>query len=235
MSDAPQPSVPPVPDSGAAPTPPAPVAGTPAPRYGEFAPVEQTPAAPAPPAYPGTASAAPVGYPHAAQSPTGYPQSTPQQQGYSQQGYPQPGYPQPAYAQQGPVYGQPGFGQTPIKRRRTWDVVLTIILLVLGLGGMLLGVLYGVIFSSPELIDDAFRQQGLDGFNGSVGATPLVLILSHVVLYLAAVGVSILLLIKKKIAFYVPLIAGVVAAIVFWAALVSLMLTDPAFSTMYGV
>jgi hypothetical protein len=259
MSDAPPPSVPPTPDPGQQATPAVPpVEGSPAPRYGEFAPVEsaQTPAAAAPGQpvmYSGTttpgapaagydAASAPAqqnpGYPAAGypQAQSGYPQQQgyPQQPGYSQPGYPQQGYPQAAYPQTAPVYGQPGFGSTPAPKRRTWDVVLTIILLVLGLGGTLLGVLYGIIFSSPELIDDAFRQQGLGGFDGEVGATPLVLIVSHVVLYLVAAGLSILLLVKKKIAFYIPLIAGVVAAVIFWAALIMLMLSDPDFAATYG-
>jgi hypothetical protein len=255
MSDAPTPSVPsvPEPDQSGQPVAPAvppvpPVEGTPAPRYGEFAPVEpaQAPAAAAPGQpvmYSG--NAAPVapqtgypGSPSAPQSAAGYPGVAQPQQGYPQQaqpGYPQQGYPQQAYPQQAqPVYGQPGFGSTPVAKRRTWDVVLTIILLVLGLGGTLLGVLYGIIFSSPELIDDAFRQQGLGGFDGEIGATPLVLIVSHVVLYLLAAGLSILLLVKKKIAFYIPLIAGVVAAIIFWSALVMLMMTDPDFVSTYA-
>lgn len=264
MSDAPPPSVPPTPDPGQQATPAVPpVEGSPAPRFGEFAPVEsaQTPAAAAPGQpvmYSGTttpgapaagydAPSAPAqqnpGYPAAGypQAQSGYPQQQgyPQQPSYSQpghpqQGYPQQGYPQAAYPQVAPVYGQPGFGSTPAPKRRTWDVVLTIILLVLGLGGTLLGVLYGIIFSSPELIDDAFRQQGLGGFDGEVGATPLVLIVSHVVLYLVAAGLSILLLVKKKIAFYIPLIAGVVAAVIFWAALIMLMLSDPDFAATYG-
>lgn len=262
MSDAPTPFVPSVPESGqpGQPVVPAvppvpPVEGTPAPRYGEFAPVESAPvgsadvgstpvgSAPAAPAPVAAAAGQPAMYsgtaaPVAPQA--GYPQQG-YTQGYAQQGYAQgypqqaqPGYPQPGYAQAGPVYGQPGFGSTPGPKRRTWDVVLTIILLVLGLGGTLLGVLYGIIFSSPELIDDAFRQQGLGGFDGEVGATPLVLIVSHVVLYLVAAGLSILLLVKKKIAFYIPLIAGVVAAVIFWAALIMLMLSDPDFAGTYG-
>jgi hypothetical protein len=188
-----------------------------------------------PTGYPASASAPQpaAGYPSVAQPQQGYPQQT--QPGYPQPGYPQQGYPQQAYPQQAqPVYGQPGFGSAPVAKRRTWDVVLTIILLVLGLGGTLLGVLYGIIFSSHELVDDAFRQQGLGGFDGEIGATPLVLIVSHVVLYLLAAGLSILLLVKKKIAFYVPLIAGVVAAVIFWTALIMLMMTDPSFVSTYA-
>ncbi|RQP11972.1 MAG: hypothetical protein EAS51_04130 [Microbacteriaceae bacterium] len=255
MSEPSQPPVPPVePAAGSVPpvepaAPAAPVAGIPAPRYGEFAPVEAPPAAaqPAAPEAPQGIPAAPgqpVMYSGTAAPQQGYPQPAyPQQQQYPQPGYPQqqyaqpaypaPGYAQPVYGQ--PVYGQPGFAGAPAPRRRTWDVVLTIILLVLGLGGMLLGVLYGVLFSSPELLDEGFREQGLGGFDGEVGAAPLVLIASHVVLYLVALGVSILLLVKKKIAFYVPLVAGVVAAIVFWGSIIAVMASDPDFARMSGL
>ncbi len=229
MSEPNSPSVPPVP------TPE--TESRPAPRFGEFAPVE--PNASAEPAQP----VAPAGVPPAPAVPAppaaGHPLGDAQQTGYPQQGYAQPGYPQAGYPQAAqpqaypqpgygqPVYGQPGFGAPVAPKRRTWDVVLTIALLVLGLGGALLGAFYGVLFSDPTLLDEAFRQQGFNGFHGEVGAAPLILILSHVVLYLLAVGLSILLLVKRKIAFYVPLSAGVLAAIIFWGTLMALVMSDP--------
>jgi hypothetical protein len=130
--------------------------------------------------------------------------------------------------------GAPAYG-TPVRRRRTWDVVLTIILLVVGLFGMIIGLVYASIFADPTLVrqvfDEAFRQYGLGSWNGSVGAAPTVIAVSHIVLYLVALGVGILLLVTKRIAFWVPLAAGVVAAIVFWAALYSVVLSDPALLT----
>lgn len=279
MSEPTTPPVPPAQEPGqqaAQTAAPATAEGVPAPRYGEFAPVEPStdaaPASPAAPATPDGASgiaAAPgqpatyaggagtvapgypqqqypggpqTGYPqqgHPQQHPQpgypqqGYPQQGYPQQGYPQQGYPQGGYPQPGYAQ--PVYGQPGFAGAPVPKRRTWDVVLTIVFLVLGLGGMLLGVLYGVLFSSPELLSEGFQQQGLGEFNGEVGAAPAILIASHVVLYLIAVGLSILLLVKKKVAFYVPLIAGVLAAVIFWVAIFMVIASDPDFASTAGL
>lgn len=246
MSEPNSPAIPPVPTT--------PEAGQPAPKYGEFAPVEPA-AAPVPPAAPAAPAAAP-GYPAASAYPAApeapaqpaYGQQQPyaQQQPYGQQpqygqqpAYGQPAYQQPAYGQQPgygqPVYGQPGFGAAPAApRRRTWDVVLTIILLVLGLGGLSLGVLYGVIFSSPELLDQVFQQQGLGGFDGEIGYGPTIIIVSHVVLYLLALGLSILLLVKRKVAFYVPLSAGVIAAIIFWGALIAIMMSDPDFMSVYG-
>ena len=142
----------------------------------------------------------------------------------------------PAYA--APAYGTPGAGAAypaAPKRRRTWDLVLTIILLIVGLFGMGIGLIYAAIFSDPALVQDvfdqAYGQSGLGGWNGSVGAAPAVIAVSHIVLYLAAAGVSILLLIKNKIAFWVPLAAGVIAAIVFWGSLFAIVLSDPGMMT----
>lgn len=249
MSEPNSPAVPPVPST--------PEGAQPAPRYGEFAPVENgapaAPVAPEAPVAPASAAApdAPASppapsYPAAPAAPApvygqqpGYGQqpafgqpATGQQAAYGQPAFGQPGFGQPAYGQ--PVYGQPGFATQAPPRRRTWDIVLTIVLLVLGLGGMSLGVLYGVIFSSPELLDQVFQQQGLGGFDGEIGYGPTVLIISHVVLYLLALGLSILLLVKRKVAFYVPLSAGVLAAIIFWGALFAIMMSDPDFMSVYG-
>jgi hypothetical protein len=132
-----------------------------------------------------------------------------------------------------PAYGTPVYGAAvqPVKRRRVWDLVLTIVLLVLGLFGMGIGLIYAAIFSDPVLLQDVFDQAygdaGLGSWNGSVGAAPAIIAVSHIVLYLIALGVSIVLLIKNKIAFWVPLSAGVIAAIVFWGALMAIMFSDP--------
>jgi hypothetical protein len=128
----------------------------------------------------------------------------------------------------GQPYGAASYPPQPGARpRKVWDLVLTSILLVVGLFGMLIGVSYGVVFADPELIDEAFQQQGLGGFNGEVGAASTVLILSHVILYLLAVGGAIPLLITKHVAFWVPLAAGVIAAIIFWVTVIAVVASDP--------
>jgi hypothetical protein len=147
--------------------------------------------------------------------------------------------PPPTYGERVPDYtAAPAYGQQtslpPVKRRRTWDMVLTVILLVVGFFGMLIGLFYAWAFSDPVLLNEAMGQGGLGGFNGTIGAGPAIIAVSHIALYLVALGVSILLLVKNKIAFWVPLSAGVIAAFIFWGALVSILLSDPDFmANMY--
>lgn len=135
-----------------------------------------------------------------------------------------------------PAYAAPAYG-APVapggRRRRMWDVVLTVILLVVGFFGMLIGLFYAAIFSDPTLLDEAMAEGGLGGFNGEIGAGPTIIAVSHVVLYLVAAGVGILLLVTRRIAFWVPLTAGVLAAIVFWGTLMGILLSDPQLISNY--
>lgn len=116
------------------------------------------------------------------------------------------------------------------RKRRTWDTVLTIILLVLALFGMLAGVGYALIFSNQQLLSEAVSQAGYGDFSGSAGAAPAVLAISHIVLFLLALGLSIPLLARGRIVvFWIPLVIGVIAAVFFWGALVSVFASDPTF------
>lgn len=200
------PTAPPAPPQ-APPAPP--VAPEPArpdvPKYGEYAPVDATNPYGVP-GYTATPAAAP-----AAATPTA----------------PAP----PPYA--GPAYA--ASYAPPVRRRRTWDVVLTSILLVLGLFGMLAGLGYAAIFATPDLLDQTMASAGYGGFAGNVGAAPAVLLISHIALYLLALGLSIPLLIRGKVVvFWIPLTIGVVAAIIFWATVFSVILSDPSFMSKYG-
>jgi hypothetical protein len=131
----------------------------------------------------------------------------------------------PAYGERvpaaAPVSGVPVYGApvaAPGRRRRTWDLVLTVILLVVGFFGMLFGILAGAAFTDPafaEAFEQGLSQQGISG-SVDFGGFATIVIVSHVLLYLVALGVSIPLLVTKRIAFWVPLAAGVIAAIVFW-------------------
>lgn len=150
---------------------------------------------------------------------------------YAPEGYVPPQPVAPTAAPQG--YGETAVTPPPApvapgaRVRKTWDLVLTCILLVLGLFGMLIGVVYGLLFTDTQLLSDALAQQGYPGFSGDAGAAPAVLIISHIALYLLAVGISIPMLLQRRIAFWVPLTIGVIAAIVFWSTLTGVLLSDP--------
>ena len=66
----------------------------------------------------------------------------------------------PAYG--APTYGAPAYAP-PVRKRRTWDVVLTSILLVLALFGTAAALGYAAIFSSPDLLDQTMQSQGFGG------------------------------------------------------------------------
>ncbi|MEO6115437.1 MAG: DUF6264 family protein, partial [Pseudolysinimonas sp.] len=214
-SDPSRPFDPPVPPTA----PPAPPVAPPAPpvapepqrpdvpQYGEYAAVD--PSNPyGVPGYPAASAAAPV----APTAPAVPPYGTP--------AYGTPGYGAPAYA-------------PPVRKRRTWDVVLTCILLVLGLIGMSLGLLYAWAFSNPDILSGALAQQGLTG-NLTPGAAPAVIAISHIVLYFLAVGLSIFLMIRGKVVvFWIPLVIGVVAAIIFWVSLGIVISSDSTLLNSY--
>ena len=207
-SDPSRPMDPPVPPTA----PPAPPQAPPAP------PVAPEPARPEVPKY---GEYAPVD----ASNPYGVP-------GYAAAPAAPPAAPAP------PAYGGPAYPAAyapPVRKRRTWDVVLTSILLVVGFFGMLAGLGYAAIFATPDLLDQTMASAGYSGFSGNIGAAPAVLLISHIALYLLALGLSIPLLIRGKVVvFWIPLAIGVVAAVIFWATVFSVILSDPSFMSKYG-
>lgn len=173
----------------------------PVPRYGEYAPTGHVPPVHA------TAPAAPA-------NPYGVP------------GYAAPARPANAY---GPAPTAPTNAPF-VRARRTWDLVLTIILLVLGLFGMGIALLYAAIL--PSIVQQLFTQEHLGTFSGSTSGASLAIAVSHIVLYLVAAGISIPLLLRHRVAFWIPLVTGVVAFFLFWGIIVSTVLGDPGASRL---
>ncbi|HEU0205236.1 MAG TPA: DUF6264 family protein [Pseudolysinimonas sp.] len=131
-----------------------------------------------------------------------------------------------------PTSAAPGYAP-PVRTRRTWDVVLTSIVLVLGLVGMSLGLLYAWAFSNPEILRGALAKQGLTG-DLKPGVAPAVIAISHIVLYLLALGLSIPLMIRGRVVvFWIPLVIGVVAAIIFWVSLGIVIASDSTLLNSY--
>jgi len=200
------PTAPPAPPQAPPAPPAAPEPARPeVPKYGEYAPADATNPYGVP------------GYPAAASAPAAPADAAPADAA-------------PVYG--APTYAAPGYAP-PVRTRRTWDVVLTSILLVLGLIGMSLGLLYAWAFTNPEILRGALAQQGLTG-DLKPGIAPAVIAVSHIVLYLLALGLSIPLMIRgKAVVFWIPLVIGVVAAVIFWISLGIVVSSDSTLLNSY--
>ncbi len=125
---------------------------------------------------------------------------------------------------QHPYYAQQP-GRQPL---RTADLIVSVILLAVGLFGALTGVNAGVRLD--YLMQVEYTQFGLDEYVrvGPFVAVQAVIIVSHLLLFVIAVPITITLIRKRRIAFWVPLTAGAIAAIIFWVAMSVLIFSDSA-------
>ena len=140
-----------------------------------------------------------------------------------------PGYVLPTAPPPAPESGAPSYyaAPRPDRKPKPADVVVTSVLLALGLLGMFFGLLASVGLG-PGLSKQAAQYDVTYHQPANLGALTAVIAISHVVLFLAALGISIPLLVKRRLAFWVPLVAGVIAAIIFWVVLFMLVFSDQA-------
>jgi hypothetical protein len=140
-----------------------------------------------------------------------------------------PGYVSPVVSPVAAETGAPTYYLAPpvARKSRPADVAITSVLLALGLIGMFVGTSSALVLKDA-LTSEATKYGVIYDAPANLGALGAFIAISHVVLYLAALGVSIPLLITRRVAFWVPLVAGVVAAIIFWAILISLIVSDQA-------
>jgi uncharacterized membrane protein len=114
--------------------------------------------------------------------------------------------------------------------QRPWDLALTVALLVFGA--------YSVVSSIPGLLDFAATVNqiyALSGY-GDYTETDLAngigigILVSQSVLFVATVAVTMMRLRARKVAFFVPLIGGVIAAVVIFVLMLIVIISDPAFT-----
>ena len=104
-----------------------------------------------------------------------------------------------------------------------WDRAVTRILLLVGFAGALIGWMTGSTLS--ESLATALGQYGIDPspMPEWLDAAGTALALSHALLYLLAVGLTIALRSRGRAAYWAPLAAGIVAAIIFWSIMTAAM------------
>ena len=133
---------------------------------------------------------------------------------------PPPGYAVP------PVYS-PFYAPPPVVRKtHIADIAVTCGLLGIGLLAVLISLTLPPQLSSV-VAQGAIRDGVSSPDTSKVPAVAVAMVISQVVLYLAALGVSILLMVKRRIAFWMPLSAGALAAILFWGLFIGALLSDP--------
>jgi Family of unknown function (DUF6264) len=141
----------------------------------------------------------------------------------------QPAQPTPVAPLATPVaYG------APVRRRRTWDLVLTIALLAYGLMTVLTS-----LSGAGDLgrtIEQVYALQGLGEYTPTALAGTLTTVanVAQVVLLALAAYLSYRLLKAGRIAFWVPLVAGAIASLLVGVFGFTLMVSDPSFQDYIG-
>lgn len=149
--------------------------------------------------------------------------------------------PQPRYGQYAPVppagYVAPQATPEPVappepavRPRRTWDIVLTSSLLLVGVYDVVAG-FSQYLDLGPALVT-AFEQQGFGEFTSFARAAEVGVVLTviRVVILMVTIVVSLLLISRGRRAFWVPLTGGVLAALVLMVCVFVIVLGDPAFT-----
>jgi hypothetical protein len=102
------------------------------------------------------------------------------------------------------------------------DATVTTVLLGLSLIGTLVGVITGALINA--ILRAGYEAQGIAYFETTSTATAqLAMIVSHILLFGISAVVTILLRKRKRMSFYVPLAAGIIAAILYWTLLIMIV------------
>ena len=116
------------------------------------------------------------------------------------------------------------------RRRHVADIVVSSILLFLGLlGAAGAGVTAAIL---PSAMQQQYDDYSLGTFEPTADFTVIQhsLWIATLILFLAALGLTVMLIVKKRLSFSVPLIAGFVTTVLYWALVVAALVTDPALS-----
>jgi hypothetical protein len=81
-----------------------------------------------------------------------------------------------------------------------------------------------------------YTQEGLGSYEPAASVAGLMTagIITQVVLWIATAAVSILLLVRRRRAFYIPLIGGVLSVLAIFVFLAFILTTDPTLLDFYG-
>src|SRR6187402_3180339 len=109
---------------------------------------------------------------------------------------------------------------------RVGDMIVSIILLTIGL--LVTVNMIFVAFTLETAMQEQYTSYGLGTYQATNGLTvaSAAILISHVVLLAIATPLTIVLIRKRMLSFWLPLIAGAIAAIIFWVAIFGIILSD---------
>lgn len=129
--------------------------------------------------------------------------------------------PPPPYFQPHP-YGQaPAPGSQAPRARNSLDVIFTVIMLVIGAVAM------GYSVLEAFALNEIYQVYGISGDEPSYAWAQLTIFITQPLIYVICLAVTIPLMVKRRLSFWVPLSCGVLAALVFWIVVLAALLGDP--------
>lgn len=129
--------------------------------------------------------------------------------------------------------GNPATSHTPTASRR-WDLVLSIGLLVYGFLNVISGLFQYIDLGA--YLDEFYRTLGIGDYAGTSSDRPIGIAIaaSNVVSFALAAWFTSRRLRTGKVAFWIPLVAGIVAATVSSALLLILLANDPTMTSYFA-
>jgi hypothetical protein len=136
-----------------------------------------------------------------------------------------------ASSQVGPAWGGPTEVESAHLTRRRWDLILTAVILAYATLNVVSQLFLGSTLST--VIEDFYRLQGIGTYTPTSLAGTLGVVLNGVtaVLYVLTVALTVRQLRRGRVAFYIPIIGGVIAMLVAVAFVMVLLTGDPTFTS----
>ncbi|MBG6054817.1 hypothetical protein IWX81_001207 [Salinibacterium sp. CAN_S4] len=118
----------------------------------------------------------------------------------------------------------------PTRKRRTWDVALTTALMLVGVLDVVGS--FARFGELAPILRDLFEQQGIGTFTSDQLAADMgtAINVARVVVLVVGVAGGLWRLRRNRIAFWVPLSAGVLAFVIVCVCLLVVVISDPAFA-----
>ncbi|WP_200935229.1 DUF6264 family protein [Leifsonia sp. Leaf336] len=115
-----------------------------------------------------------------------------------------------------------------------WNLTFTIVMLVIGFFGMTYSI--GTLQALPAAMELLHSSQNLGPYVQDPSVAPLITVGTVVMagIWAISAGLSVWLLVQKRLAFYIPLVAGVVALVTLFVILGIIFSTDPVLLDFYS-